>query len=214
MADPWAFGWTQLLTLCGLAISALFAFKGLRTFDKWRLEQLEQRKIDVALDALSMAYESKYVFEHIRSRLSTSAEWQDMPEIKDESATERMRRGSYYAILKRMEHHRDFFDRAWKLQPKFMAVFGPTSEGIFTLLHKARVAIEGSCETLMWEFKEQPDRRDRDNHDLWVQMRADIWASRGPRAERDKVGRDLDEFVSKIEARCRPVIEHGYKKSS
>lgn len=214
MADPWAFGWTQLFTICGLLISGGFAYKGLRTFDKWRQEQLEQRKIDVALDALALAYESKYVFEHIRSRMSTSLEWQDMPESEEESPKERMRRGSYYAILRRLDHNREFFDRAWKLQPRFMAVFGANSEDIFSLLHKARGAIEISCETLLSE-KEEPARNDKESYELWLQMRADIWASRGsPRAERDEVGRKLDDFVSKIEARCRPVIEHGYHKSS
>ena len=211
MSDPWAFGWTQILTICGLAISALFAFRGLRTFDKWRQEQIEQRKIEVALEALAMAYEAKYVFEQIRSRLSTSVEWQDMPQIAGENDSERLRRGSYYAIFKRMQRHSDFFDRTWKLQPKFMAVFGVDSEKTFGLLHKARSSIEVACETLMWEFKEQPSREDKENRDFWLQMRTDIWASPGPRAERDQVGRDLDSFVEKIEVLCRPVIKQGYK---
>ena len=213
MSDPWAFGWTQIFAISGLAISAWFAYRGLRTFDKWRQEQIEQRKIEVALEALATAYEAKYVFEEIRSRLSTSAEWQDMPQIAGESDLERQKRGSYYAIFKRLRRNRDFFDRTWKLQPKFMAVFGAESERAFKLLHKARSTIEVSCEMLMWEFKEQPRREDKDNHDLWLQMRADIWASPGSRTERDQVGRNLDNFVSKIEALCRPVIQQGYKSA-
>ena len=57
--DPWAFGWTQLFTIAGLLMTGGFAIAGLRTFDKWRREILEEKRIDIAFEALSIAYESK-----------------------------------------------------------------------------------------------------------------------------------------------------------
>jgi hypothetical protein len=67
MSDPWAFGWTQLLTIIGFTITLGIAVTGFRTFGRWKREKLEERRIEVALDALALAYESKYVFSNIRS---------------------------------------------------------------------------------------------------------------------------------------------------
>jgi hypothetical protein len=69
MNDPWAFGWTQLLTVIGMAITTTIALAGFRTFGRWRREKIEERRIELALEALSLAYESKAVFGHIRSPL-------------------------------------------------------------------------------------------------------------------------------------------------
>jgi len=68
MADtgPWTFGLTQLLTVVGLGMAAL----GLRTFGKWQREKIEERRIELAIEALSLAYESKAIFGHIRSRVT------------------------------------------------------------------------------------------------------------------------------------------------
>jgi hypothetical protein len=67
MADtgPWTFGLTQLLTVVGLGMATL----GLRTFGKWQREKIEERRIDLTLEALSLAYGSKAIFGHIRSRV-------------------------------------------------------------------------------------------------------------------------------------------------
>jgi hypothetical protein len=36
MADPWAFGWTQLFTLVGFLITIIIAVTSFRTFGRWR----------------------------------------------------------------------------------------------------------------------------------------------------------------------------------
>jgi hypothetical protein len=78
MNDPWVFGWTQLLTIIGMVITTTIAIAGFRTFGRWQREQIEGRKIELALGALSLAHESKAVFGHIRtstfpSRLGSSS---------------------------------------------------------------------------------------------------------------------------------------------
>jgi len=40
MQDPWIFGWTQLLTIIGFAITIAIAVGGFRTFDGWKREKL------------------------------------------------------------------------------------------------------------------------------------------------------------------------------
>jgi hypothetical protein len=42
-------------------------------------------------------------------------------------------RAPYYAIMKRIQFRRGFFERAWAMQPKCMALFGHEAEGIFML---------------------------------------------------------------------------------
>ena len=59
--DPWAFGWTQVLTLVGFLITIVIAISGFRTFGRWKRERIEERRIDIAFDALSVAAESKIV---------------------------------------------------------------------------------------------------------------------------------------------------------
>jgi hypothetical protein len=45
------------------------AIVGLRTFGKWKREKIEEKRIDVAIEALAIAYEAQLVFERIRSRI-------------------------------------------------------------------------------------------------------------------------------------------------
>jgi hypothetical protein len=114
-------------------------------------------------------------------------------------------------VLKRIEAEKDFFERLWQLHPKFMAVFGADTGEIFEKLHIARRTIESACELLMWSIPE-PERNDKRACEEWVQLRADIWVSKGELGKgNDKVGKLTEEFCISIEKICRPVIDRGYK---
>ena len=80
MADAWTFGWKQLLTIADFAITIGIAWTGFRTFERWRREKIEEKRIDTAVEALALAYESKFVFDNIRSPMSFPYEWKDMPD--------------------------------------------------------------------------------------------------------------------------------------
>jgi hypothetical protein len=67
MNDPWAFGWTQVLTIIGFLMTLGIAVGGFRTFGRWKREKIEERRIEIALEALSIAYEAEGVFETIRN---------------------------------------------------------------------------------------------------------------------------------------------------
>jgi hypothetical protein len=111
MDNPWAFGWTQLLGAGGLLLTGIIGGFGLRTLNKWRWEKFEEKKVDLAMDAISLAYEAKGVFEGIRSPLVSKSEWDDMEAIPGEEPRERDRRGSYYARMKRLPRSYRF----WRL---------------------------------------------------------------------------------------------------
>jgi hypothetical protein len=200
MADPWMFG----LGVAGLLLTGTLGWFGLRTLDKWRQEKIEEKKVDLAMDALSLAYEAKGVFEAIRARLVSSSEWADMEQIPGEEERERNRRGSYYAIMRRIQFYRGFFERAWAMQPKCMALFGTEAGAMFEQLQKARHAIELACQMLTYDIK-----RPEDGEELWFQLRADIWGSDSGRAkEPHRVDKMLDEFRAGIERLCRPTLNN------
>lgn len=195
--------------MVGLLMSGVISFLGLRTFRKWKREKLEERRLEVAYEALTIAYESEMVFDDIRRRLVHEYEWADMPK-EDLSAKEAEHRRSFYGIIKRMERHNDFFERVLVLQPKFMAVFGKQTDVIFHKLHKARHSIQVAIEILI-ELDEP--RAGTDERDLALQMRSDIWdhASSGVK-EPKRVTKMLEEFRAEVEALCAPLINEEYKK--
>jgi transposase-like protein len=163
-ADPWVFGWTPLLTLIGFAITLGLGVAGFNTFGKWKRQLIEERRLETAIEALSLAYESKYVFDIIRSPMSFEYEWDDMPKTQGETEKERRRKGSFYAVARRIRLNKDFFERAFKLQPRCMAMFGKEAEDIFMLMHQARRAIEVSSQMLAWKVSQYEDHEPPDHN--------------------------------------------------
>lgn len=206
MTDPWAFGWTQVFTLVGLVVTITIAIAGFRTFNKWRREKLEEKRIEVAIDALALCYEARFIFDGIRSPMAYPSEWNDMPAIG--ANAERSQRGAFYATLKRVRANKDFFDRAWKIQVKCAALFGSNVEDVFLLMQKARREIEVSAEMLMHD--PHPQNATDDNRRLWQKWRNNVWAITND----DSVSTQLKRFRHEIEALCRPIVDHGYKKST
>jgi hypothetical protein len=198
VTSAWSFGWTQLLTIIGFLITIGITITGFRTFDRWKRERLEEKKIDIAFDMLSIAYEEKYIFDQIQRPMSYGYEWEDMPTNVGETENQRNRRGPFYATLKRINQNKDFFERAWKLQPRCMAVLGLSVEDIFLLMHRARREIEVAAQTLASNHGMPPKLIDELEHDVW---------SRGGS---DRVGQKLTEFRERTEKLCRPLIDREF----
>jgi hypothetical protein len=209
--NPWTFGLNQLLTSLGLLLTIIglaMAGFGLRTFSKWRREKIEERKIELAFEALSLAYESKAVFGHIRSRVMLSGEGADVPPLAEESEKHKRHRQSFYAVLKRIEASNDYFARVWKLQPKFIAVFGDRTERIFDQLHRARSDIEAVASTVVFE-NEPSDRTDRSYREQSRAYVENVFGS--VRGTPDPVNEKLDNFRKEMDALCLPVVDRTYR---
>ena len=210
MTTPWTFGWTQLLTIIGFSITIAIALGGFRTFGRWKKEKIEEKRIETAIEALALVYESKFIFDHIRSEMSFGYEWKDMPDTYG-AEEQRNARGPFYAILKRIEANKDFFDRAWKMQVRCTALFGPKVEKIFLLMHHARRKIEVSAGMLLQD--PEPTLKSQDNLETWDRFRADVWPAYGNVAKGgDEVGQMLSDFNGKMENLCRPIIDREYGK--
>jgi len=142
---------TPLLTLVGFGITIGLGVAGLKTFDRWKREKVEERRIETAITALALAYESKIVFKSIRNSFATSAEYKEMPIRESESEDSRASRGSYWAVLKRVYDNKDYFERVWKLQPEVMAIFGEKMEDVFGKMHDARSMVHVASQTLAFD---------------------------------------------------------------
>ena len=209
MQDPWSFGWTQLLTIIGFGITIVIAVGGFGSFKRWRREQLEGKRIDIAIEALTIAYKTKFVFEHIRSPFTSGGEWRDMPTAPDDTEDKRSRRGTFYAVFKRIEHNKDYFNELWQLQPKFMAVFGPETESIFLKAHKARRNIEVAAQMLYEQamHPHQREERDESTRQLYDELRGHLWAGMSRVADKaDEVSDLIEEFKVDIERTCLPLL--------
>jgi hypothetical protein len=207
VTDPWAFGWTQLLTILGFIITIGIAFGGFRTFGRWRREQLEERRIDIALEALSVAHESKAIFARIREPNGFEAEWKSMPTRDGESETDRSMRGGPYATLVRLSKEHDYFDRVARLQPKAVAVFGQNAESAFDHFAKAENFVRDSANQLTWHVPPRPEKPTKEGFEQMMTMRGDLWtAFRDP----DRVENELAAFRSGVERTFRPILGRKY----
>jgi hypothetical protein len=212
MSDPWAFGWNQLLPIVGFALTAIIAGISLRTFNRWKREKIEEKKIEFAFDALAIAYETKYIFGNIRAPMMFEAEYKDMPRRPGESDDRWHLRGNYYGVHKRIEAHKDFFDRVWQLQPRFMAAYGPQTEEIFELLHQCRRDIQVSAIMLSQEDTTYRDPTPK-VQELLNQARRDLWSTGNFEPEKDVVSRRLEDFRERMEKLCRPIIDREYVRN-
>ncbi len=196
--DPWSFGLNHLLTLIGFVITISIATAGFRTFGKWKREKIEERRIDIALDALSIAYEADLIFQSIRSPLSVEPEWADMKGVDDPQR--RRQAGPFFATLQRLHHHRGYFERALNAKPRFMAVFGRDAGEIFMTLLQARRNVEVAAEMLLRDAVQGM----RDGNDEFQQkLRNDVWDMK---VEGNEITTKVREFVRGVEKHCLPVV--------
>jgi hypothetical protein len=197
----------------GIIATTIVALAGLRTFGRWRREKLEEKRIEVAIDALAIGYESEFVFERIRSRPVRDFEYEDM-QLDDSGITIRDKRreqqGGAYAVLRRIESNDEFFDKALRVEPRFVAIFGEGSKDIFALLYKARRTVEITAEALIDEYRIELDSNDAEGRERRRKWRCNIFASPGKVEEEDDVRKMLIEFRRRLEKLCRPLIDKGY----
>lgn len=208
MDQPWAFGWNHVLTLTGFAVTSLIAWKGFRSFDRWREEKLEEKRIDIAFEALALAYETRLIFEFIRNGTTRDIEFEKMPFKKGESPDARRARGAYFAVLARLGHHSAFFDKAVVILPKCMALFGVETERVFLHLFEARNLVHEAASELTWNLPMPPPVRSEEDLAYRLLLRGDIWGTQ----DADRVQIQLDRFREGLEKLCRPVVDRNFKK--
>jgi hypothetical protein len=104
-----------LVALFGVIITGIFAIAGLRSFEKFKREKIEERRIELAIDALALAYESKFVFEVIRARAVRRHEYENAADeiaegVKVSVHVREGQRGAY-AVMERIHAQAEFFEK-------------------------------------------------------------------------------------------------------
>jgi hypothetical protein len=195
----------------GLVLTAIVAIAGFRSFGRWKREKIEERRIEVALDALAIAYEAKFRFEIIRSRLFLDGEAEEIDqkfgEKTYEAISHREAQKSPYAVLKRLRRNNGFFERVNAIEPRFMAIFGSDTTKIFQCIYRAQIMVGTAAQALYDEGRIDHDPTDTDSKQRARQWRSDVYASPGKIEPYDNVGQKVLEFQSGIEKLCRPIVD-------
>jgi hypothetical protein len=194
-----------VVSLLGIVAAAVAAICGFRSFERWKREQLEERRIDVALEGLAIARESKYVFARIRNPSGFEGEWRSMPVREGESESDRGRRGTSYAILARLKTDQDFFDRVSRFLPKAVALFGDVIESYFERLEFAESLVRDAAVQLTWQLPVHPEKPSQEDFEHRMQLRSYLWTGFG--GETDRVENELQAFRSETEVFLRKIIK-------
>ena len=127
MADPWQFGWSEIIALLNvLAVmgAAGFAVWGVRT---WRQERVETRQAELAEEALALMYRAQEVFDYVRSPAGFVGEGSTRKRIEGETEDDAQERDARFVPIERFNNERAFFDRVISIRPSLKAVFGEDS---------------------------------------------------------------------------------------
>jgi hypothetical protein len=213
MSDPWAFGWSQALTITGFLLTGLIAIGGFRSFGRWKREKIEEKRIDVAIEALVLMHEADLIFESIRAPMVNEFEWSTMPEFPGDTEAKRRLWGTFYAVLMRVKREKDFFDRALKVQIRCAALFGAETGAAVLLIQRARRDVEVAADMLTRDPDPTPLREE--NREFQENLRDIVWGGQAVALHRpDEVENKLRAFREHVERVCRPVVDKGFGKSN
>ena len=206
MASPWDFGWQQLFGAAQLLTTIVIAGVTYRSFQKWKREKLEEKRLDIALEALAVAYDTETVFKRIRHIFASAAELATIPKPDGMSDSDFDVRKTFIATLHRVDNEREFFERVAKLRPRLIAVFGRATEPAFEQLWMARNRVIVAAQMLI----STPRHSTRD--DLRTQLEGAVW-DMGLDHEKGgfEVTKHYSFFIAEIERLCKPVIDGKWK---
>jgi hypothetical protein len=209
MTGQWTFGLSHALTVAGLVITIIIAFLGFFNLGRWRLQRFEEIRIGVALEALAIAHEAEIVFETVRSSLVWGGELgiHGTTIGRDRERSQEAIR----AVVRRLDSHQDFFDKAFILETKFVAAFD--KRDVFQLLLQARSRLRAVAEALIEEYAIEHDPTDQDTRLRLRRLRANVTATPGEIREYDEVGKLLARFRQRIEEECNPLVARMHRRS-
>lgn len=203
--------WIALLKDCLSVIAAGLAVWGIGA---WRRDFVGKRKIELTEEALRLFYQARDAIAAMRAPMAFGAEMADVVRDERESSAKFHWRQTVAPLFKRYNERTELFAQLAVLRYRFMARFGEKSarpfvdiqETVHRVFVSARMLVETAEETTI------PDG-DQDGtlaaaHERRRQQRAkweeDIW---GLGDEADKVAKDVNDIVARVEAICRPILK-------
>lgn len=166
-----------------------------RAFETWK------RRADLAEETISDFYELRDIMKSVRSPASYEGEGRTRRRDPNESEEMARSRDTYFAILERLNSHRETIAKLMSRQYRMVALFGKDAAEPFKLLYGAIGSVTVSARMLI-RCTGETDRPPSASFRKWE---ADIWSGHDP----DPVGTKIDQAVDAIEWVCGPILEAG-----
>lgn len=190
---------TGIATLAGAAAVAYAAWVGGNTFDSWKRQKVEERRMDAAERIMTLAYRLKYDFQSVCSPWMSGGEIDkakaDLTSAKadwaDSLTEDRQRRmTTAQAYFNRLSHYSDDWQEIWSLKPIALAFFGREVEETLHEFWKHYIEISTSAEAYI-----EPSGDD----EFEKKLRKTLFGH-------GELPKEIDKSVNKLEAALLPVI--------
>ena len=197
--NPWAFGWTHLLSILQIIVTVVIAFFGFQTFRKWKREKIEEQRILLAADALRLAYQARPIFDYVRNGAAFDYEAKERPKDPNETPEETRRRDTFFSPILRLHKESQYFVDIQSIRPKIMAFFGADKSDFFDGIIKARANVLVAAQMLSREnYADQAFSR---------KLHSEVWKGY-VESENDEVGKLIEDSIKKIEDFAQPILRH------
>lgn len=206
----------------GGAIVVFFAAKiGKDTFTDWKRQKIEERRIDLAEAALTLAYKLQGAIGSIRGPFAFAGEVAAAEaNLREQSLltdqTPEAQKGSLsqaQTTLNRITRFGDLYDTLAELRPSTRAVFGAEVEGTLAVFddvtRRVRAAALGYARTGREPYANEVlarrdlERRERYEQILWEDSEVD---DNGELVE-DKIKKAVADAVERLENLFRPYLQ-------
>lgn len=185
--------------------------------DAWKREFIGKRKIELAEETLATYFEIKDAIAFIRSPFSNNTEASTRQRAPDETDAERELLDRGYIVFERYEKKKEIFIRFNTLKYKFMAVFGPQTEEIFTSTNQVINSIFASANMLATHYWQRQGRVQMETDEFQrhldeMQRHEGIFWDRYN--EHDEIRDKLKTIQNDLETVTKPCFEEPMKTYS
>lgn len=195
-------GWAGV---AGAAAVFYAAHKAADTFQSYRRQKHEERRMDAAEAILTLAFKLRRIISSIRSPMTGGGELYEADKVlaeadwyKTMNENEKRRAQVGQAALQRISKHQADWDRIFEIMPVARALFGQEAENQLQRIWRQITAVSVAA---------QMYRDDRGiDQEFSEKLRRDLWEIGGDFAARDEVGREATEAVNALENLLLPVI--------
>lgn len=205
-------------TVLGAVAVIVTATKAADTFRQWKLQRLEDRKMQLAEQALTLVYKLDPAIAFIRNPMVSGEENEaarqtltDQNVMNDQTPEGRVNvLATAQATLNRIKSYRPLFDNLAEIRPVVRAIFGTETEQSLAVFDKAARDVQGAAVGYAYIRLAQPrsqeeadrewERMQRFQNIIWQDSEFDEHGE----PVKDKIKDDCAEAVQKLEQAFQP----------
>lgn len=191
---------------------------GRSTFNDWKRQKNEGRRIDLAEQLLALAYKLKRAFQGIRSPGMLGWEIAEMERKLTESGMidaetpNHIKSGlsTAQATLSRADHYKGLFDELLDTMPVAKAIFGEEMEEALNTFWVQRARVVTAAQTYADIIRQDHVRNERRVEELLARRdrtEGVFWEGGGPDGV-DAVADAINTAITNMETKLLPIIRH------